>query len=41
MKIASVADGKAYFSAYMKETEAGPVMITRNGATCGAPSQSC
>mgnify|MGYP001054262773 CR=1 FL=1 len=31
MKIASVADVKAHFSAYMKETEAGPVVITRNG----------
>lgn len=31
MKIASVADVKAHFSAYMKESEAGPVVITRNG----------
>ena len=31
MKIASVADVKARFSAYMKETESGPVVITRNG----------
>lgn len=31
MKIASVAEVKAHFSAYMKETEAGPVVITRNG----------
>ncbi len=31
MKIASVADVKARFSAYMKETETGPVVITRNG----------
>lgn len=31
MKIASVADVKAHFSAYMKESETGPVVITRNG----------
>ena len=31
MKIASVVDVKARFSAYMKETESGPVVITRNG----------
>ncbi|MEZ4662142.1 MAG: type II toxin-antitoxin system Phd/YefM family antitoxin [Caldilineaceae bacterium] len=31
MKIASVADVKAHFSAYMKESESGPVVITRNG----------
>ncbi len=31
MKIASVADVKAHFSAYLKESEAGPVIITRNG----------
>ena len=31
MKIASVADVKARFSAYMKESETGPVVITRNG----------
>ena len=31
MKIASVADVKAHFSAYMKESESGPVIITRNG----------
>src|SRR4051794_17617298 len=31
MKIASVADVKAHFSAYMKESQAGPVIITRNG----------
>ena len=31
MKIASVADVKARFSAYMKEAESGPVVITRNG----------
>jgi len=31
MKIASVADVKAKFSAYLKSTEGGPVVITRNG----------
>lgn len=31
MKIASVADVKARFSAYLRETESGPVVITRNG----------
>jgi prevent-host-death family protein len=31
MKIASVADVKARFSAYLKESEAGPIIITRNG----------
>ena len=31
MRIASVADVKARFSAYMKESETGPVVITRNG----------
>lgn len=31
MKIASVADVKAHLSAYMKEAESGPVVITRNG----------
>ena len=31
MKIASVADVKAHFSAYLKESETGPVIITRNG----------
>lgn len=31
MKIASVADVKAHFSAYLRETESGPVVITRNG----------
>ncbi|MCL4859449.1 MAG: type II toxin-antitoxin system prevent-host-death family antitoxin [Caldilineaceae bacterium] len=31
MKIASVADVKARFSAYLKESEAGPVVITKNG----------
>jgi prevent-host-death family protein len=31
MKIASVADVKARLSAYLKESEAGPVIVTRNG----------
>src|SRR5215471_18744406 len=31
MKIASVADVKARLSAYLKETHAGPVIVTRNG----------
>ena len=31
MKIASVADIKARLSAYLKETEKGPVVVTRNG----------
>jgi prevent-host-death family protein len=31
MKIASVADVKAHLSAYLKESENGPVIITRNG----------
>ena len=31
MKIASVADVKARLSAYLKETEQGPVIVTRNG----------
>src|SRR5262245_43168296 len=31
MKVASVADVKARLSAYLKETEAGPVVVTRNG----------
>jgi prevent-host-death family protein len=31
MKIASVADVKAHFSAYLKESESGPIVITRNG----------
>lgn len=31
MKIASVADVKAHFSAYMKASETSPVIITRNG----------
>ena len=31
MKIAPVADVKARLSAYIKESEKGPVVITRNG----------
>ena len=31
MKIASVADVKARLSAFLKETENGPVIVTRNG----------
>lgn len=31
MKIASVAEVKARFSAFVKESEAGPVVVTRNG----------
>jgi prevent-host-death family protein len=31
MKIAPVADVKARFSAYLKESEEGPVIVPRNG----------
>ncbi len=31
MKIASVADIKAHLSAYLKESQKGPVIVTRNG----------
>jgi prevent-host-death family protein len=31
MRIASVADVKARLSAYLKESQEGPVIITRNG----------
>lgn len=31
MKIAPVADIKAHLSAYLKESEHGPVVITKNG----------
>jgi prevent-host-death family protein len=31
MKIASIADVKARFSAYLKESKNGPVIVTRNG----------
>jgi prevent-host-death family protein len=31
MKIASIADVKAKFSGYIKDSEQGPVVVTRNG----------
>lgn len=31
MKIASVADVKAHFSAFLKDSKKGPVVVTRNG----------
>ncbi len=31
MKIASVADVQARLSAYLKESEKGPIVVTRNG----------
>jgi prevent-host-death family protein len=31
MRIAPVAEVKAKFSAYLKESEEGPIVITRNG----------
>lgn len=31
MKIASIAEVKAQLSAFIKEAEGGPVMVTRNG----------
>ena len=31
MKIASVADVKSHLSAYVKESQHGPVVVTRNG----------
>ena len=31
MKIASVAEVKSQFSAFLKATEGGPVIVTRNG----------
>lgn len=36
MKIGSVADVKAKFSAYVKATDQGPVVITRNGKAVAA-----
>jgi prevent-host-death family protein len=36
MKMASVADIKARFSAYLKESEDGLVVITRNGKAIAA-----
>jgi prevent-host-death family protein len=35
MKIASVADIKAHFSAYLKSAARGPVIVTRNGKPVG------
>tara|TARA_Y100000588_G_C13990462_1_gene811237 strand:+ start:346 stop:612 length:267 start_codon:yes stop_codon:yes gene_type:complete len=35
MKITSVADMKARFSAYLKASEQGPVVITKNGKPAG------
>jgi prevent-host-death family protein len=34
MKIASVADVKAHFSAYLKASAEGAVVVTRNGKAC-------
>ena len=31
MKIAPVADVKARFSSYLRDSESGPVVVTRNG----------
>lgn len=36
MRIASVADVKAQFSAYLKECQRGPVVVTRNGQPVAA-----
>lgn len=36
MKIASVAQIKAQLSAYLKESEEGPVIVTRNGKPVAA-----
>ena len=35
MKIAPIADIKAHFSTYVRESEKGPVVITRNGRPVG------
>jgi prevent-host-death family protein len=35
MKIASVADVKARFSSFLKESKGGPVIVTRNGKPVG------
>ena len=35
MEIASVADVKAHFSAFLKASKRGPVVITRNGKPAG------
>jgi prevent-host-death family protein len=37
MRIASVADVKAKFSAYLKASEGGPVIVTRNGKPVAVP----
>jgi prevent-host-death family protein len=34
MKIASVADVKAHFSAYLKKSAQGAVVVTKNGKPC-------
>ena len=34
MKIASVADVKAHFSAYLKASEQGAIVVTKNGKPC-------
>lgn len=31
MKIASVADVKAHFSGYLKDSQHGPIVVTKNG----------
>ena len=31
MKIAPIAEIKAHFSAYLKESEKGPIVVTKNG----------
>src|SRR5262249_20538671 len=36
LKIASVAEIKAQFSAFLKESEQGPVIVTRNGRAVAA-----
>lgn len=36
MKIASVADIKAHFSAYLRSAARGPVVVTRGGKPVGA-----
>jgi len=35
MKIASVADVKTHFSAFLKASKQGPVVVTRNGKPAG------
>ena len=35
MKIASVADIKAHFSAYLRSANRGPVVVTRSGKAVG------